>query len=326
MARGLPDREMLYFETAPGEDLPGRVFESRARRGFRDLGVARHAARSRARAGAGVPVAAGGAAAGQGPQHRRAVGLLARAADAFDPEDVELLQTFASQAALAIDTAQLYGREHRVASVLQASILPETLPSIRGLDLASVYRPAGAGGRDRRATTTTCSPRPTGAWSLAIADVAGKGVFAATKTQHDPLLAARDGRGRARPGRGADASSTGWWRRRATRRDIVTVWVGLLDIGDRHLDVRRRRASAGTALPAGGEHRRAARCRQGPSWAASRVPCIGEECVVPMEPGAALMLYTDGVTEARGRASSSARGASRRVLRGGGTAQRWRRG
>ena len=69
---------------------------------------------------------------------------------AFSDEDMNVLQTFASQAALAADTARMYSREHEVASILQASILPGELPEFDEIEAASAYEPAGAGRRDRR--------------------------------------------------------------------------------------------------------------------------------------------------------------------------------
>ena len=59
----------------------------------------------------------------------------------FTPDDRDLLQLAADRAALAIEHAELY-EQRRLAEVLQRRLLPEELPAIPGLELASRYLPA----------------------------------------------------------------------------------------------------------------------------------------------------------------------------------------
>ncbi|MGP6159955.1 MAG: PAS domain S-box protein, partial [Vulcanimicrobiaceae bacterium] len=54
-------------------------------------------------------------------------------------EDLPLLQELAVQAGLALENAQIYEREHRVALALQNASLPASLPSVPGLTLCGYY-------------------------------------------------------------------------------------------------------------------------------------------------------------------------------------------
>ncbi|WP_437075458.1 SpoIIE family protein phosphatase [Streptomyces sp. enrichment culture] len=77
---------------------------------------------------------------------RRVVGaaVFLRSSDrvAFEPDDLQVAAQLATQAALGIDKAVLYGREAYAADQLQRSMLPESLPRVPGVRLASRYLPA----------------------------------------------------------------------------------------------------------------------------------------------------------------------------------------
>jgi len=67
-------------------------------------------------------------------------------ADPFDDDDLALAQEVADRAALCIDNARRYTREHTVASVLQRSLLPWRLPAHAAVETAHAYVPGLAGG------------------------------------------------------------------------------------------------------------------------------------------------------------------------------------
>lgn len=97
---------------------------------------------------------------------------------AFGREDLELAEDLARRAALAIDTSLLYQREHETALTLQRALLPDTLPEVDGVEIASRYLPAEAGlevGGDWYDVTESCP----GQVEVVIGDVAGRGVHAA---------------------------------------------------------------------------------------------------------------------------------------------------
>jgi PAS domain S-box-containing protein len=75
----------------------------------------------------------------------RTLGVLALrlgASRAPDPEELRLLQTLGQQAGLALERARLYDEQRGVATTLQHSMLPGTLPDDPRLGLSACYRPA----------------------------------------------------------------------------------------------------------------------------------------------------------------------------------------
>jgi hypothetical protein len=95
----------------------------------------------------------------------------------FGDDDVELLQLVGDRLALALKV-RLQERERLVADTLQRSLLPEALPSVPGLTLASRYLPAASGmvGGDWYDAFLI----PGGQLAIAIGDVAGRGLGAAS--------------------------------------------------------------------------------------------------------------------------------------------------
>ncbi|MFG2989664.1 SpoIIE family protein phosphatase [Streptomyces sp. NPDC048257] len=64
---------------------------------------------------------------------------------AFGEEDAALLQDVVSRAALGVDNARRYTKEHRSALALQRSLLPHSALDVAAADTAGVYQPAGGG-------------------------------------------------------------------------------------------------------------------------------------------------------------------------------------
>jgi serine phosphatase RsbU (regulator of sigma subunit) len=99
---------------------------------------------------------------------------------AYGPQDLVLAQDLALRAGLAIDNARLHENLGSVARSLQQGLLPQRLPTLDGMDLAARYRPAGDGsliGGD----FYDALPRD-GGLDLMIGDVTGKGALAAALT------------------------------------------------------------------------------------------------------------------------------------------------
>ena len=98
----------------------------------------------------------------------------------YGQQDLVLAEDLAVRAALAIDNARLYENLGSVARSLQQGLLPQRLPTLPGMDLAARYRPAGDGsliGGD----FYDVLPREDGL-DLVIGDVTGKGARAAALT------------------------------------------------------------------------------------------------------------------------------------------------
>lgn len=102
-------------------------------------------------------------------------------APSFDPDDLVLAQELARRAALAVDNARMFESTRRLARTLQESLLPRELPDIPGVRLAARYRPAEQGqevGGDFYDAFAAGSNR----WGIVIGDVCGKGAQAAALT------------------------------------------------------------------------------------------------------------------------------------------------
>ncbi|MER5730319.1 SpoIIE family protein phosphatase [Streptomyces sp. NPDC002138] len=96
----------------------------------------------------------------------------------FGAEDVTLAGELAARAALSIDNARLYHREHETAVILQRSMLPQHITPPRGLEVSHRYLPASdvneVGG-----DWYDVLPLTGGKAALLIGDVMGHGIAAA---------------------------------------------------------------------------------------------------------------------------------------------------
>src|SRR5436305_9217873 len=60
----------------------------------------------------------------------------------FGDSDLEFAESLAGRAAVAVDNARLATARREIAATLQRSLLPETVPTIDGWDVAAMYRAA----------------------------------------------------------------------------------------------------------------------------------------------------------------------------------------
>ncbi|WP_239393858.1 PP2C family protein-serine/threonine phosphatase, partial [Frankia sp. CiP3] len=115
---------------------------------------------------------------------RRVLGVVAlgRAmGNSFAADEIELFADLARRAAFAVDNARLFRQQVEVAGALQAGLLPPRLPSIDGIELGSSYRAARAG-LEVGGDFFDLVPNPDGGWTIIIGDVCGKGAEAANVT------------------------------------------------------------------------------------------------------------------------------------------------
>ncbi|MDH6537705.1 SpoIIE family protein phosphatase [Streptomyces sp. SPB4] len=95
---------------------------------------------------------------------------------AFDQEDVSFAEELTARAALSIDNARRYTREHTVADTLQRSLLPRGVPEQSAVEVAHRYLSAKAGvGGD----WFDVIPLPGARVALVVGDVVGHGLYAA---------------------------------------------------------------------------------------------------------------------------------------------------
>lgn len=223
--------------------------------------------------------------------------------DTYTEDHLELVEAFASQAALAIERARALRerlerrhleRELSIAREIQATFLPKSAPEVPGFELAGLTRPHAEVGGDYFDFIRIGEHRI----GLAIADVSGKGIPAALimagfrasllaeirnefairavmSKVNSLLLESRD------PGK------------------FVTCFYALLDVQHRALifcnaghnpPILRRADGRMEALMEGG-------------LALGIVPgATYEDRPLTLRPGDVLVLYTDGITEAMDRA------------------------
>ncbi|MBB4901325.1 serine phosphatase RsbU (regulator of sigma subunit)/PAS domain-containing protein/anti-sigma regulatory factor (Ser/Thr protein kinase) [Streptomyces griseostramineus] len=94
----------------------------------------------------------------------------------FDVEEQALAEELVARAAVSIDNARRYTREHSMAVTLQRSLLPRTLPEQTALEIAYRYLPAQAGvGGDWFDVLPLSGARV----ALVVGDVVGHGLHAA---------------------------------------------------------------------------------------------------------------------------------------------------
>jgi serine phosphatase RsbU (regulator of sigma subunit)/anti-sigma regulatory factor (Ser/Thr protein kinase) len=214
----------------------------------------------------------------------------------FTNEDASVLQLAAARVAPAIERARLFDalqQEHRAGVLLQRSLLPERLPEPVGVPVAGRYLPASdeVGGDWYEVIEL-----PTGDVGIAIGDVAGHGVRAAT------LM------GQLRVGLRAYALDGHSPRRVLERLDRLMRSIrgpGMATAAYAVFDpetCKLRFASAGhppPAICATDREPRMVETSPGPPLGALEHTIYTEE-ELTLEEGELFLLYTDGLVEARG--------------------------
>jgi serine phosphatase RsbU (regulator of sigma subunit)/PAS domain-containing protein len=98
----------------------------------------------------------------------------------FSNDDLELAHELARRAASATENARLYSQLEHVATTLQRSLLPPELPQVPGWGFRSLYLPAG-GEADVGGDFYDVFPTAAG-WMAVMGDVVGRGPAAASLT------------------------------------------------------------------------------------------------------------------------------------------------
>jgi serine phosphatase RsbU (regulator of sigma subunit) len=98
----------------------------------------------------------------------------------FDERDLELAGDLGRQVGVFIHNARLHAEQAEIAHVLQAGLVPDTLPELPGWEVAVAYRAAGTA---NEAGGDFYDVIPFGdGWAAVIGDVVGKGAEAAALT------------------------------------------------------------------------------------------------------------------------------------------------
>jgi serine phosphatase RsbU (regulator of sigma subunit) len=218
--------------------------------------------------------------------------------EALTLQDDQYLATLATQIAQALDRAVLYARSADVAETLQRQLLPEGLPHLPALELAGRYLPGTAGlavGGD----WYDVIPAGREAVALVLGDVVGKGLRAAGIMSH--MRHAINAYAIAAPEPSIVLQRIDALAETALgESEIVTVLYALLDPATGLMSF----ASAGhlppLVLTAGGADFLDVDPQPPLGVAALASTARGEQTTM-LPPGAALLLYSDGLVERRGR-------------------------
>jgi len=96
----------------------------------------------------------------------------------YDEDDLRLVSDLASRAAVHIDNARLYTREHATAITLQRSLLPRHISPVAGLEVAYRYQPASQAA-EVGGDWFDVIALDRGQVALVVGDVTGHGIHAA---------------------------------------------------------------------------------------------------------------------------------------------------
>jgi PAS domain S-box-containing protein len=207
----------------------------------------------------------------------------------LDEYDLELAEQVGARAAVAVENSRLYSERSSIARTLQQSLLPDELPEIPGYELSSFYLPAIeaslVGGDFYDVWQVDDS------WMMIIGDVTGKGIQAAALTalvRHTMRTASEFQSSPAGLLEIVDAT--------LKKRPVLSVCTALcLRLKDNRL-----------TLATGGHPWPLHVTSQGVREVGGHGPLLGgfadaswEDHTLDLEPGGTLLLYTDGVTDAR---------------------------
>jgi serine phosphatase RsbU (regulator of sigma subunit) len=213
----------------------------------------------------------------------------------FDEADLETLVLLSGRAALALDNARLYEQQRVIASTLQEGLLPAELPAPGRLAFGARYRAAGEGlevGGDFYDVVVR-----EGVLLAVVGDVCGKGPGAASVTS----LVRHTLRLTAPPAAPAAALARVNESLRSERRPGVfctAAAAALLELPDGRVAVRSARAGHPPPLVVRADGKVEALESDGMllGWLEDLEIA---EVATTLCPGDALVLYTDGVVEAR---------------------------
>lgn len=216
----------------------------------------------------------------------------------FGAAEVALAEQVAERAAVALDSARLYEDLARVTSVLEASLRPPQLPEIEGIALATMFRPAaehleiGGDFYDAHGTAEDLL--------VVLGDVCGKGVEASVlngRARQSIQTAAVFDR---RPAVVLEALNQVLTTPGSQRFVTVVCARVRRDVESGHLDVDVAVAGHQPPLVVRADGRVEVVDASGPLAGVLPSPLVFVEDEVRLGPGDVMLLFSDGLHEARG--------------------------
>jgi len=207
---------------------------------------------------------------------------------------LEVLEDLSGRAAMAFDNARLYAERTEQAQTLRRSLMPSVLPEIPGLELASYFRPLGAG-REVGGDFYDVFGDEHSCW-MVVGDVCGKGAEAAAVTgflRHTIAAYARDA---ISPARVLSQVNSVMLDQDFSGRFATAILMNLR-LHDEQVTVTVASAGHPAALLTrgeGGAHELGERGALLGVFADAEI----HETSAALQPGDSLALYTDGLLEA----------------------------
>jgi PAS domain S-box-containing protein len=214
----------------------------------------------------------------------------------FDEQDVDLAHELARRCATAIENARLYSDRAYIARTLQQSLLPVELPDIPGVETAARFRPTGEGNEVGGDFYDVFATGGRG-WTVVMGDVCGKGPDAAAVTALARYTLRAAAMRERLPSRSLAVLNEALLRQRDDRRfcTVAYAYIEKLDHG-----ARAGISSGGHPLPILLRADGSVEPVGAPGTLLGVVPDPDlEDQAVTLEPGDALVFYTDGVIESR---------------------------
>jgi len=246
----------------------------------------------------------------------RRIGVLALSMGGSDRRyrrsDLPFVEDLAGRAAVAIENARAQEARAEVVRTLQRSLLPHTLPLLPGLEIAGRYHPVG-GRSEVGGDFYDVFPLGRGRWGAAIGDVCGKGVMAAQLTALARYTVRTAARSEARPSGVLETLNRSLLDHETGDR-FCTIAHAFIDTSEE--PVRVTLSCAGHPLPflvdAAGDVRPLG--RPGMAVGLFATASLFDD-THRLLPGETLVLFTDGVVEARAPDGTFADGLLESVLR-----------
>jgi PAS domain S-box-containing protein len=211
----------------------------------------------------------------------------------YSEDDVPVFEELARRAAAAIENARLYERERMVASAFQRAALPARLPLISGLTFDAVYEPAqdeSLIGGDWYDAIRLADGRVV----ISIGDVSGTGLAAAVRMVSLREVIRGSAQSSADPIAALDAADK--TQKSSAPDTLATAFVAVIDLIERTLSY----ASAGHPPPLLRSADGAVSELAAPDLPLGlRVHGEMTPCVIDVEDDMMVVLYTDGVIEAK---------------------------
>lgn len=234
------------------------------------------------------------------PGHDRVVGAMTLVMQRssgrhLHQDDLDLAEMLARRVAAAAENAEEFAAQQAAAEMLQHSLLPDRLPLVPGMDMTARYLPGGAG-VDIGGDWYDVIALPDGTVGLAMGDVVGKGIRAASlmgQLRNGLRAYARDGR--------QPAAALEQLNELLTDVDspdhMATLVFGVFDPCTGELTL----ANAGHLPPLLCRPDGTAEFLQcGPGLPLGALPESGyRNTTFTIAPGSTLLLYTDGLVESR---------------------------